>query len=275
MLKSLYSYRPKPANKEPEWFNGFIRLDQYSKNPKWSKYIYLPSYYSEGAADINHAELGMTINPEINNICPAVTEHYKNLEHREFSKNTKTERCAKIVNKVGIINLATGTKEYHPCIYANQDYVIRPVAENDTDDIKRIIDLANKEIEIKIPFRVVKPWIKKGLIIVVVSKHGEIHGLQTFSFMDRQISHEPLTYIGDEARGQGIFNIYHDLVVELGKEVKAKYVYNQCRPDMKIAEIYKHYGYVLQDKTVVESGHKYAVYHFPIDLDDEKQQSFF
>ena len=266
----LQAYSPQPLEIKPAWFNGFIKLHQYSKNLDWNKYIYLPNRYRENISATYRNE---SIHVEKNTIAKLIVEHYDSAEHWKPKKNTKTQKCAKIINGVDIINLSNNTIENHPYIIASDDYIIRPAVENDTENIKRIVELANKEIEIKIPFRIVKPWLDKGLMVVVVNRSGEIHGLQTFSFVDRQISHEPLTYISEAARGRGIWNIYHDLVVELGEAVDAKYVYNQCRPDMKVAKVYEHYGYVLQDKTVIESGHKYAVYHFP--LQKEKQQTFF
>ena len=267
----LRSYSSKPISEKPKWFNGFIRLDQYSKNYNWNKYIYLPNYYSE-KEDKRKKQDNLKI--EKNTISDIIIKHYKNRKEESLRTKTKTEKCIKMVRQMDILNLDTGFLESHPFVFANENYAIRPVEKSDIGDVKRIANLAKEEIEINIRFGTLKKSFENGLMVLVINKKGCVCGLQTFSFMDRQISHEPLTWIDDEARGQGIFNVYQNIVVDLGKEINAKYVYNQCNPQRKIAQVYEHYGYVLQKRKVTETGgQQYAVYHFS--LEEENQQTFF
>ena len=280
MLDGLYF--PEPIKNKSDWFNGFIRIEKHPKEKYgWYRYVYLPDYYTDnckcGQVSVP-TRFGCAI-PHIDS-CLFVDQffvnYYERLEKRMFRSGSKYEIGEKSIGAVTLLNTATGEVETHPSLYINSDYIIRQLNDYDKPQIKDVLYKATKEIGQYFPMMMFTKYLHHGMMAAPISKNGEMHGIQAFSFIKGEVSPEPLTYITSEARGQGIFNIYHDMVVELGEDVGAEFIFAQCIVENdKMREVYEAYGYIREEKTkFVGKSDIQEVYIFKYPLKTQQQALF-
>lgn len=269
-------YFPEPIEKKSNWFNGFIHLEKHSKERyNWSKYVYLPNYYSgELCAQISvESRFGRLI-PRENTISDYFSSYYERTQTTIYGLGSKAEMGGKAIGTITLLNAATGKEEIHRYLWANDEYVIRQLTHYDKHQIVDILQDATKSIQIFLGMTQFSIYLDTGLSIAPINSKGELKGLQTFSIFEERITAEPLTYIDPDARGQGVFSIYHEMSVELGSAVGVEYVYAQCEADSKMRSVYESYGYIKQRSKWIGKHEPREVYVFHYPLKTSQQALF-
>ena len=282
MLDSIYY--PEPLRNEPDWFNGFVHIETHPKEKYgWNRYVYLPDYYTD-EVDLSSLRPELSEHkirfeeavPKENFISELHSDYFDRTKTRVYSVATKEGLGIKSLGAVTILNGATGKKETHRYLWANKDYIIRQLDKYDKPEFTSCLTRAGKSIGTFLRLQHFDNLAETGMMIAPISMEGDMHGLQAFSFVDNGVSPEPLTYIDPEGRGQGVFNIYHDAVVEFGEACGAEFIYAHCSvKNQKIQDVYEAYGYIKQEKTkTVGRGYPEELYMFRYPL-KTKQQTLF
>ena len=255
MLDGIYF--PETLEKRPNWFNGFIEIEKHPKKKySWSKYVYLPNYYSDKIESqiinpitnklVSETRHGIIL-PSYNNLNPFFNEYYSRTNTTVFGTGSKSEIGGRALGTVTLLNTSTGEEENHRYFYGNKDYIVRQLSDYDKPQIKPILQRESKVFEMHLPMVIIFPIVDNGLSIGVISKEGEIHGMQCFSFLQGMVAPEPFGYIDPLASGQGVFSIYHTMTVQLGESVGSDFICAYCATDNeKMQSIYESYGYIKQ-----------------------------
>ena len=274
-------YCPESKNKKPDWFNGFIQIEKHHKTKyNWGRYVYLPQYYTEVAHQVVseekiQARFG-TIKPQENCIDARLSEYYETTHTPHFGTGNKVQIAGTILGTVNIYNIAAKQFKRHRYLFANNDYIIRQLNGYDRQQIKDILQICSKELGRFFQMAEFSILLNDGMLLGCFNKDGEMHGIQAFSFLQGEVSPEPLTYIDPRCRGQGIFHIFNDAVIELGKAIGAEYIYAHCLTENdKMRQVYESVGYIKQPGTrLVGKSNIQELYMFKYPL-KTSQRSFF
>ena len=284
-------YLPKPSTKKPDDFQGFIELEIVDRKPEWRKYVFLPNYYSHnamlGTTDLDYdnrkeKEIDKTLelyNPRFGyiyakttNINPKHIEHLsKNYsDHKVYYETNKQKLMSNSISKVKCFNVATSFIHSEKCFYSNGEYVIRQAGIYEIEDVQKLLKQSQKENpgmfqDSNYSSDKIAKHVLRGGFVVVVNPEGKFVGGQGITPKENSIEAEPFTYISKEARGQGIFAIYHEIISEAGKEIDAEYIYARYNTSNETARIvYKSYGYIEQPEIKkVENREVYEI-KFPL-----------
>ena len=257
-------YKPEPLENKPDWFNGFLKIGSVTEKSGWDRYIYIPDYYSEdaigdtvsfhtidGLIDYYLPRFGYT-DPRINCV---PKEHLDNIDkdYAFRSGGKKHQVLSQTLRSVNCYNMDTQLNESRRYFFSNSKYIVRQRNRNETDKIINLIKRARIENPTFAPISHFIKIIERGHMAVAVDISGNLVGIQTFKIKGENLTAEPMTYIAEEARGQGIFAVYHEISLDAARGINAEYIYSRCRIDNEtMCAIYEKYGYERQKDLLIE-----------------------
>lgn len=285
-------YLSKSSSEKIEGFQGFVYLETNKKKSDWHKYVFLPNYYSDngivfGITDSDtetkkKEKINESIklyNPRFGYISAKVTcvdsNHIEHLSknysyHKEKHDMHKQKLVAESLSKVRCFNLASNFINSEKYFFSNGEFVIRQAGIYETEQVQKLLKKAQKENpgmfqDENYGKQKIAKHVEMGHFLVVVNSKGEFVGGQGITPRDLFIEAEPFTYISEEARGQGIFAIFHEMIAEAGKCIDANHIYARYNTSNEAADnVYRAYGYIRQPEIKTIGNREVYEIKFPL-----------